>query len=74
MAGAQGGSLLAVKGGNYLVPKLLLEHANTSTLTNVHVTSIRKEVWEGRSVYLLDCGGENNSEETKRCTGEKKQL
>ena len=53
MAGAQGGSLFSVEGGNDKVPKKLLETSNVTVFLKRHITSILKETREGKVVYFL---------------------
>lgn len=54
MAGAQGGSLFAVEGGNYQVPQKLVEYSNTTIFFNQNIQSIQKEKKDNnRFIYYL---------------------
>jgi len=62
LAGAQGGELWNVKGGNYQVPQLLLQQAKVNLHKNAKITGVRKEIAKttNKVTYFLD-GVEQNS-------------
>ena len=59
LAGAQGGSLWNVKGGNYLVPQGLLAKAKANLHLSTKITSIQKQVdpTTNKLVYSLQGTG-----------------
>ena len=66
LAGAQGGSLWNIKGGNYLVPQGLLSKAKAYLHLSTAITSIRKLVDPStlKLTYHLQGRGPNLSEST----------
>ena len=66
LAGAQGGSLWNIKGGNYLVPQGLLSKAKAYLHLSTAITSIRKVVDPStlKLTYHLQGRGPNLPEST----------
>ncbi|XP_066933651.1 prenylcysteine oxidase 1-like isoform X2 [Clytia hemisphaerica] len=59
LAGAQGGSLWNVEGGNYHVPQRLLQKSKAEVHINTKITSIKKHIDEssGKIAYYLEGAG-----------------
>ena len=66
LAGAQGGSLWNIKGGNYLVPQGLLAKAKANLHFSTKITSIRRQVdpTTNKLTYHLEGTGPNLAEST----------